>query len=141
MPANAPPQQASWVGELFYQLSLAFSKVSILLLYVRVLHAYPLARRAAYAMLAIVVVYNVWGLYETATLCAPLAAYWDPDVKGDCKPIAYMWAAIGLHVATDFLIFSIPIPVVLRMRMPWRQKAELAMVFALGFLCVPPLSY
>jgi len=68
------------------------------------------------------------------TLCIPLQAYWDSSIHGDCKPISYMWAAIGLHIATDFLIFLIPIPVVWSMIIPIRQKIGLILIFALGFL-------
>jgi len=68
------------------------------------------------------------------TICVPLQAFWDSSVRGDCKPGSYMWAIIGLHIATDFLIFSIPLPVVYRMRLEWRKKLGLALLFALGFL-------
>ena len=45
-----------------------------------------------------------------------------------------MWASVGLHIVTDFLIFSIPLPVVYQMRLPWQRRLTLALVFALGFL-------
>ncbi|KAK3344509.1 hypothetical protein B0T25DRAFT_487390 [Lasiosphaeria hispida] len=129
--------RATWVGTLFYQLSLALSKVSILLLYIR-LFWFNWASRAAWVMLAIVTVYNVWGLCTTITICIPLQAYWDRNVHGDCKSVSNMWAAIGLHVATDFLIFLIPIPVVLKMMAPsWKEKACLILIFAIGFfVCI-----
>ena len=131
-------QQSSFVGLIFYQLSLCMSKISILLLYIRVLQ-YQLACRAAWAMLAVVIIYNTWGFICTMTQCSPLESYWDFSIKGECRPIVYMWAVIGLHIATDFLIFFIPIPVVFKMRIPWRTKLGLILIFALGFLYgVPP---
>src|SRR5690606_12227373 len=108
---NMPPQ-ATWVATLFYQLSLAFTKISILLLYIRIMKSYDYARRTAYALLAVVVIYNLLGFVSTMTLCRPLRAYWDFAVKGECHPLSFMWAVIGLHIGTDFLIFLIPIPVV-----------------------------
>lgn len=89
-------------------------------------------------MLIIVVAYNIFGFYSSMTVCVPLQAYWDPTIHGECKPVSYMWAVIGLHVATDFLTFLIPIPVVLAMMIPWKQKIGLVLIFALGFLCVCP---
>jgi hypothetical protein len=87
-------------------------------------------------MLAVVIIYNIWGFCSAMLICVPLQAYWDRSIQGDCKPVSYMWAAIGLHVATDFLIFIIPIPVVLTMMAPMkRQKPGLVLIFALGFLC------
>ena len=127
--------QVTWVNTLFYQLSLAFCKISILLLYMRLLVAYPRARRAAMLVLAIVIIYNILGFISTVTMCIPLEAYWNPfHVKGHCHPSSYMWAVIGLHIATDFLIFLLPIPVAYRMKLPLGQKIGLLIVFALGFL-------
>ncbi|PKS08144.1 hypothetical protein jhhlp_005420 [Lomentospora prolificans] len=124
---------ASYINVLFYQLSLAMAKISILFLYIRVL-TYDYARRAAYAVLAIVVIYNILGFISTMTLCRPLRAYWDLSIhEKKCHPPSLMWVAIGLHIGTDFLIFLIPMPVILRMSLPWGQKIGLFVVFALGF--------
>jgi len=125
--------KGAWVGSLFYQLSLFLIKVSILLLYIRVLK-YQLACRAAWLMLAVVVIYNIWVLVLMMTICVPLESFWNPNVRGECKSAPHMWASVGLHIATDFLIFSIPLPVVYKMRLQWRKKLGLAFVFALGFL-------
>jgi hypothetical protein len=95
-------------------------------------------------MLAIVIIYNIWGFYLSMTPCNPLQAYWDFSIHGDCRPVSYMWAEIGLHIGTDFLIFMIPIPVVLIMKVPLKQKMSLFFIFALGFLYVyshPLLSH
>lgn len=134
IPYSANSLQASWIAVVFYQLSLACSKISILLLYIRVL-TYDYARRAAYLLLAIVVIYNLLGFISTMTLCIPLQAVWDPSVSGNCHSTpVYMWLAIGFHIGTDFLIFLLPIPVVLRMMVPMDQKIMLLVVFALGLL-------
>ena len=50
--------QTSWVLELFYQLSLTLSKISILFLYIRVFK-FQWASRATWSMLAVVVIYNI----------------------------------------------------------------------------------
>lgn len=102
----------------------------------RVLHASTPARRATLALLAIVVVYGVLGCISAGTICHPLEAFWDRTVKGECRPESYMWAAIALHIATDFLIFLLPMPVVFRMSVPRAQRVSLLLVFALGFMFV-----
>ncbi|KAK1760319.1 hypothetical protein QBC47DRAFT_3618 [Echria macrotheca] len=131
--------RAIWVGALFYQLSLAFSKISILLLYTRLFRFHG-ARIAAWILIGIVVVYNIWCFCMAMVLCVPLQAYWDRTVKGaTCRDgTAYMWALIGLHIGTDFLIFFIPIPVVWSMMaLSRRQKVGLMLVFAMGFfVCI-----
>lgn len=92
-------------------------------------------------MLAIVVLYNTWGFCSAMTLCIPLHKYWNAETEGTCKPAVYMWAVLGLHVATDFLIFLLPLPVVLSMKaLSRRQRTGLLLIFALGFLYVFPLG-
>lgn len=128
--------QASWAGVLFYQLSLACSKLSILLLYLRVL-IYDWARRAAWVLFTFVVVYNTLGFVSTMTLCVPLEALWNPAVQGNChlSPV-YMWLAIGLHIVSDFLIFAIPLPVIILMTATMSRRIMLLLIFSLGFLYV-----
>ena len=119
---------------LFYQLSLACCKASILLLYIRVL-TYSYARWAAYILLAIVVIYNTTGFISTFTLCIPLAKFWNQEIEGSCHMgLEYIWALIGLHIGTDFLIFLVPMPVVIRMTTPLGTKILLLLIFAMGFL-------
>ena len=134
--------QASWATLLFYQLSLTCSKISILLLYLRVL-TYNWVRRAAWVLFAVVVIYNTLYFISTVTLCVPLEALWNPAVKGNCHigPV-YMWVAIGFHIVTDFLIFALPVPVVILMTVALSQRIMLLLIFALGFLYVKsiPLS-
>lgn len=117
---------------LFYHLSLCFTKVSILLLYIRVL-TYDYIRKAAWVVMAIV------GLYSAATfalhmsMCIPFEKSWDKSVPGRCQGPKPWWAINYLHIITDFIIFLLPIPVVLRMTIPVRRKASLLLVFAMGF--------
>jgi hypothetical protein len=126
-------KQAYYFMNLFYNLSLSFTKISILLLYLRVL-TYDYIRKATYVTLAIVIVYNLWGIVMCITICIPIARMWDPSIPGYCHPFAVWWALVYLHIITDFIIFLLPIPVVITMSIPTRQKAGLLVIFTLGFL-------
>ena len=129
--------KSSWATLLFYQLSLTCSKISILLLYLRIL-THIWARRAALALFAIVVIYSTLYFLSTVTMCIPLEALWNPAVKGNCRRGSlYMWIPIGFHITTDFLIFALPVPVVMIMTVARRQRIMLLFIFALGFLYVP----
>lgn len=124
------------MATLFYQLTLCCCKISILLLYIRVL-TYTFARRCAYFLLGVVSLYNVLGFVSTMTLCIPLAKFWDSKIDGHCHTGPEgMWAFIGLHIGTDLLTFLLPIPVVIRMSTSISNKLMLLFVFALGFLYV-----
>ena len=123
---------------LFYNLSLCFTKLSILMLYLRVLtHDY--IRKVTWAAISIVGIYNAWGLCMYFTICIPLPKMWDPSLSGHCHPLSVWWALTYLHIATDFILFFIPIPVVVTMTVPLRQKVGLMIVFTMGLLYVLPL--
>jgi hypothetical protein len=118
-----------------YQISLTLTKVSILCLYLRVL-TYSYAPRATYVLLAVVIVYNIWGFCMQMTNCIPLEKTWDPSLHGSCHPEVFLWAVVGLHIATDFLIFFLPLPIFFIVTMPLQQKISLFILFGLGFLYV-----
>ncbi|KAK3938455.1 hypothetical protein QBC46DRAFT_390162 [Diplogelasinospora grovesii] len=126
--------RAAWYGILFYLLTLCFSKLSIVLLYIH-LFTFNWARRAGQILLGLVIVTNIYMVIITVTACIPLAAYWDPSVKAKyCHSQSIWWSNTGLHMATDFLIFLLPMPVVWILMLPRRQKFILFGVFGLGFV-------
>lgn len=127
--------QAIYVNTILYIISLCLSKVSILLLYLRIL-AYSYARRAAFVILGFVIIYSLFSLISTATVCTPVESFWDPEVEGHCHPGSFMWAVIGCHIGTDFLMFLLPMPVVYRMTLPPGQKLGVMLAFGLGFMYV-----
>ncbi|KAK3374662.1 hypothetical protein B0H63DRAFT_255129 [Podospora didyma] len=139
MVANTPADimaylHAAYFMSLFYHLSICFTKVSILLLYLRVfvtVHHY--IRKAVWVTLAIVVLYSAWTFAMHMTMCIPLSKTWDTSLPGRCQGAKVWWAVTYLHISTDFLIFVLPIPVVISMTIPLRQKAGLLVVFAMGF--------
>ena len=122
-------------------LSLLFTKISILLLYIRIL-SYQHARYAAYAILAVVVLTNgLWTFVTVMTACWPLRAFWDrsillasQDGSAWCRPVVYWYANTGLHIATDVLLYVLPLPVIVNLHVKLRQKLVLYAIFALGFL-------
>ena len=118
---------------LFYTLSLAFTKMSILVLYLRILvHGYM--RIANYVVLAIVMACNIWVFISMLISCIPLAAVWNPAIKGTCLGLAVTVGNSILHIITDFIIFVLPVPVLVKLKMTLKRKIALMMVFSLGFL-------
>jgi len=116
-----------------YQLSFAMTKVSILVLYLRIL-TYRFARHITYGLLAVVVINNVFSFAAEMMSCVPLEKLWDPSVEGTCLPESFLWAIVGMHIATDFLIFFLPLPIFFYVKMQIRMKITLLVLFGLGFL-------
>lgn len=125
--------RAGWYGILWYALTLAFTKISICMLYFTIF-TYEWSRRACWILIAIVIISNLWVVSSVLTACIPLQAFWDISIKGAyCHPQSVWWANTGLNMATDYLIFILPIPVIWSLNLPQRQKMLLVGVFALGF--------
>ncbi|KAK4154563.1 hypothetical protein C8A00DRAFT_42705 [Chaetomidium leptoderma] len=125
--------EAWWFSLLCYVLTLALTKVSICLLYLTIF-TFEWARRACFAVLFIVVITNLWAVATTLTYCIPLQATWDPTVIASfCQSQDAWWANTGMIIVTDIIIFILPIPLVLPLKLPRRQKFVVVGIFALGF--------
>ncbi|TLD11868.1 hypothetical protein PspLS_11288 [Pyricularia sp. CBS 133598] len=135
--------RAAWYGYVFYSTAMCLTKVSILLLYLTFLGVGVRARRAALATLAFVVVANLWIAASNFTACVPLQAYWDYGLRARlleegkevyCHPNMVYYVNSSINVVTDFVIFALPLPVVLSMRkLALRQKMALLGLFGMGF--------
>jgi hypothetical protein len=125
--------QVSWVTIVLYNLSLPCTKLSILLLYIRVL-TYENFRRVAWGVLAMIAIFSIGFLVALMTACIPLRKYWDPSVDGTCLPVSVWWAGTGFNVGSDFLLVLLPLPVIFSLTLPPRQKLALVFVFVLGLL-------
>lgn len=68
-------------------------------------------------------------------VCNPVATFWDTSVKGQCLDQLAIWYVMAaINLITDFIIFSLPLPVIKSLQLPRRQKVMLMGVFCLGFL-------
>ncbi|KAK3989888.1 hypothetical protein QBC44DRAFT_395337 [Cladorrhinum sp. PSN332] len=133
-------ERAAWYGILFYNLSLVFSRISILLLYRRIF-TYRWTKRAIQVVLVLVIAIGIWLVISVCTACVPLEAFWNWSLfwtqKVYCQPGNIWWANAALHVASDLVIMALPMPVLSALKLPRRQKYALVGVFALGFfVCI-----
>ncbi|OHF01852.1 hypothetical protein CORC01_02730 [Colletotrichum orchidophilum] len=135
-PSFAAYIEAGIFTNLFYSISITLTKVSILLLYIRVL-TYDLVRLLGKTLLGIVILSHAWMIASILTTCVPLTSAWNYDPLNPpiyCHPISVFWGNACVHFATDLLIFLLPLPVIYTMRLPRRQKTGLYVVFCLAFL-------
>ncbi|KAI1850981.1 hypothetical protein JX266_003646 [Neoarthrinium moseri] len=71
--------------------------------------------------------------------CKPLAASWEPTlaVTAQCldRPAIYV-ATAGIGIITDVILLALPIPVVIGLNIPTRQKIIVVLLFAIGSITV-----
>lgn len=122
---------------IIYALALTFVKLSILCLYLRAIN-YGYIRLATKIILGIVLITHAWIIASLFTTCVPLHAFWDRSGERPyCHSFSVYWSHSGINISTDFLIFSLPLTVLHKLRIPRRQKIAVYFVFILAFLYVP----
>ncbi|WXC63063.1 hypothetical protein SNK03_008879 [Fusarium graminearum] len=91
-------------------------------------------RWSVYGVLFLVAGYNLAIMLVILFGCAPFAKSWDHTMlEGTCvnRPAVYICTA-GLGILSDLILLIMPLPMVLRSRIPRRQKAGLVVLFAIG---------
>ncbi|KAF2440319.1 hypothetical protein P171DRAFT_524396 [Karstenula rhodostoma CBS 690.94] len=138
-----PFQIYTLAGTMVYSLSLAFSKISILFLYLR-LSTVRWFRLLVWILLGIVIAYAI--IYNLMSLfgCRPIAASWDLSLATTAKCLdqltKYMALSV-LNIIIDVFELVLPIPIVVPLQMSNRQKASVCLMFATGiFVCAAALK-
>ena len=137
------PAQLALFINLAYALSLTFTKVSILCLYLRIL-TFGYTKLLSKILLGVVIVFYTWIVCSLLTICAPIEGVSDPRLESAyCRPTSVFWVNTSINIATDFCIFILPLPAFFKLQIPRRQKIGLCVVFLLAFrsvLTVPSLT-
>ncbi|CAK7199989.1 hypothetical protein SEUCBS139899_002677 [Sporothrix eucalyptigena] len=121
-----------YMSIVFYYACLGTVKTAILLQYLRVFAV----KMRKITLVALVLI----GLWSTALVlvsvlaCRPIRGFWDKSVDASCVPDLPQWYvnAAG-NIATDIIIFTLPIPVLWRLNLPRSQRLSLIGIFCLGF--------
>ncbi|KAK2768284.1 hypothetical protein FQN54_000137 [Arachnomyces sp. PD_36] len=125
-------------GNLCGLWNVGFTKLSILCLY---LHIAPPSRfqTSVYVLIGITMAWLVSLTITNFLLCIPLRAYWEPTFVGEHKcvdEVGYYVTFTSLDLALDMVIYLLPLPVLIPLKMPKRQKAIVVGVFGLGILVI-----
>jgi hypothetical protein len=117
----------------FYQATLTFTKISIILQCLRIFVATRI-RRTCWIIFAIVVGYGNWSAVSAIFMCRPVAYFWDKTIaNGYCLPEQPVWFGnVAINIATDIAILTLPVPALSALKLPKKQKIGLMMVLALG---------
>ncbi|MCJ1473090.1 hypothetical protein MMC13_001740 [Lambiella insularis] len=130
--------QIVWFSSIFYNACLGFIKTSVLSLYARL--GDPQLRKLALGMIVIVACQAVANVLTCIFQCSPIPAAWDLSItEKTCVDInAFYLANAALNIATDLLSYALPIRLVLKLQVPFKQKVILFVMFFLGLLYVSP---
>lgn len=125
-----------YLVQIFYKFTIACTKISILLLYLRIFPG-KLFRHLDYGLLFFVSAYAIASIVATVVQCNPLPAAWNHSASSKCINVKISWYFNGgADMLGDFLILLLPMRAIKNLHLPTRQKLGLIGIFALGGLYV-----
>jgi hypothetical protein len=77
--------------------------------------------------------------HQQLTECRPIKYYWEypPTTEGTCLNEGTVTLVAGIfNIVNDLLCAIIPIPLVMRLQMPLRQRISVSVLFGLGFVVI-----
>lgn len=126
----------TYLGLIFYQLCLCLTKLSILAFYLRMFSSRPLERRLAQATAVFVLLYGVPLLFMSIFQCHPSPGHFFDKPMTCFSFVPLLIASASLHAGTDAWLVILVIPCIVRLDLPPRQKAALAVVLSLSVFVV-----
>jgi len=128
-------EQYLYATIIIYNFGMNVIKISFLLQYRRIFQAEWTQRVCLWMMIYVM----IWAVIQDVLLgvsCLPVS-FIIPSTAGWCLSTLRVWyTSSAMSIVTDFLIFLIPLPSVLKLQLPKRQKTMISGVFCLGFLYV-----
>ncbi|KAI6319612.1 hypothetical protein MCOR30_008571 [Pyricularia oryzae] len=122
----------SYVAATAFILCNGFAKISILLFYLRIAPTLWF-HRAIWVIISAVACYTIIFAGMLLFGCNPIRSFWVPELlgTGQCLDAAVLYMAIAAsNIASDCILFILPIPIILPLKMRWTQK--LGVLFILG---------
>ncbi|KAL2867365.1 CFEM domain-containing protein [Aspergillus lucknowensis] len=128
---------AYFIAEALYITSIALSKMSMLLLFLR-LFPDENFRRATYLVLAFTTCWGLTVLFANVFACQPLSYYWnmwDGEHEGKCiSQASLLWAHAVINILLDVVIIGLPTHTLLKLNLSWRRKLAICSMFAVGIV-------
>jgi hypothetical protein len=130
-------------GQTLFVLASSTVKMSILVSYFRIAPAKSVFRKLVWATFALVFAAFAVFLVALWVQCIPISSYWNlmADHR-DCIPEGPPLVVQSvLNVVTDFMIYTLPIPTLFTLRLPWNQRIGLMVLFSVGGIIVVAGSF
>ncbi|KAI9842653.1 MAG: hypothetical protein M1837_007020 [Sclerophora amabilis] len=135
------------VTSILYGPTVFVVKLSILLQYLRIFVPVPKSNRIMYWGIILTIggnlVFYTVHMFIGIFACNPREKMWNKLItEGHCHDANKIYISSGyLNVASDFIIFFLPLSNIWKLRMPLRRKIGVSAVFAIGLVaCVTSIT-
>ncbi|KAI9926674.1 hypothetical protein ASPWEDRAFT_722856 [Aspergillus wentii DTO 134E9] len=128
-----------FVAQILYKINIGLTKISILLLYIRLF-----IRRwfviTCWTWVGIVVAFTVGTVFSSIFQCTPVQYAFNKSIPGagTCLNLTAFWYAnAAFNILSDFVIIALPVPIISKLQLPLKSKIALCGLFAVGiFVCI-----
>ncbi|KAI0422289.1 hypothetical protein F5X98DRAFT_387178 [Xylaria grammica] len=126
--------EGDYIFSHFYDFAIASTKLSILALYHRIFVTTKM--RVMVRITASLVL--VWLIEMEIILglgCQPIQGWWDPAISATAKcvdKVAFTYSTNILNLIFDLWIFSMPIPIILKLQVNREKRIALCCLFSIG---------
>ena len=132
--------QVFWISQIIYVCIQFLSKLSILLLYLRIFWEVKWMRRVCFGAIVVLCSHSIPIFVVSFAQCRPLEAIWDRSITtGQCLDVGTI-AFIGgaLSIAWDVFLIALPLHEVLKLQATLRDR--LIVILAFGVLSVASVT-
>ncbi|PNH48803.1 hypothetical protein VD0003_g8326 [Verticillium dahliae] len=130
--ANNDGWQSSYIAAPIFITCNGLSKTSLLTLYLRI-SPQRWFNIIIWSAIAIVASYTVTIAGLLLFGCKPIRSAWDPYVTGKCVDFPMVYIAIAVaNIVSDVVLFVIPIPTIIKLKMPLAQKIGAGIMFGVA---------
>ncbi|KAJ5670924.1 hypothetical protein N7507_000051 [Penicillium longicatenatum] len=119
---------------VIYVPALAFAKVGLIILYHRIVNKQVIYVWTLHIISAVVGGYSIAIVFALIFACNPISRSWDSSItEGYCINRNGLYiATAATNIVTDIALILVPIPLVMGLQMPRRQKLGLLILFVVG---------
>ncbi|KAI1050182.1 hypothetical protein LB506_001622 [Fusarium annulatum] len=129
--------QDVYLAAFIYVLCGSLAKLALLMFYFR-LSPQRWFKISVWSTAVFISGYTIGIFFAVMFACHPIAMNWDVTItEGKCinRPGLYIATAIT-NIISDVILFILPLPMVLQLQMPFKQKVGLMGIFTIGSLTV-----
>jgi hypothetical protein len=127
-----------YIMQIMYFLHLPLLKIAMLLFFLRIFPEEK-CKRVLWATMAVNILGGMAFLAGAVLQCVPVKYSWEkweePAYEGSCVNVNAMgWAHAAFNILLDIWMLVIPLTQIRRLRMHWKKKLGVIMMFGVGTL-------
>ncbi|KAL4931466.1 uncharacterized protein BDV17DRAFT_289006 [Aspergillus undulatus] len=130
--------QLFYIGILYFYFSVTVTKLAILFFYLRIFTT-PTFKKTTYTLMTIISAYAVVVIFQSAFDCTPPSYFWarfDGESQGSCLSYTAFKVMPPINIALDVVVMVLPLPLLLRLNLPWVKKIRVVCMFSVGLLII-----